>query len=133
MRLLLDTDAYSALKRGHAGVAAVVRRSEELLLSTIVAGELLYGFRNGARYGRNRAELDEFVASPFVTIVMVTMSTADRFSRIALALKARGKPIPTNDMWIAAQAMETGAELLSFDQHYQWVDGLAWTAPEARE
>ena len=132
MRLLLDTDAYSALKRGHLGVASVVRRSEEVLLSTIVAGELLYGFRHGARYARNRDELDEFVASPFVTIVMVTMATADRFGRIALALKARGKPIPTNDMWIAAQAMETGAELLSFDQHYQWVDGLAWTVPEAR-
>jgi hypothetical protein len=49
-----------------------------------------------------------------------------RFSRIATALKVRGKPIPTNDMWIAAQAMETGAELLSFDRHYQWVEGLAW-------
>jgi len=44
----------------------------------------------------------------------------------AAALKARGKPIPANDMWIAAQAMETGAELLSFDRHYEWVDGLAW-------
>ncbi|MBE3123799.1 MAG: twitching motility protein PilT, partial [Planctomycetes bacterium] len=43
-----------------------------------------------------------------------------------------GKPIPTNDMWIAAQAMETGAELLSFDRRYQWVDGLAWRDLSAR-
>ena len=126
MRALLDTDAYSALKRGSAVVVDLVRRSDEVLLSTVVAGELLYGFRAGNRFERNRDELEQFAASPFVTIVPVTMATADRFSRIAAALKARGKPIPTNDMWIAAQAMETGAELLSFDRHYEWVDGLAW-------
>ena len=126
MRVLLDTDAYSALKRAHPAVVDIIRRSDEVLLSTVVAGELLYGFRCGHRYERNRDELDEFAASPFVTVVPVTMATADRFSRIAAALKARGKPIPTNDIWIAAQAMETGAELLSFDRHYDSVDGLAW-------
>jgi tRNA(fMet)-specific endonuclease VapC len=126
MRTLLDTDAYSALKRANPVVVDLVRRSEEVLLSTVVAGELLYGFRRGNQYERNRDELDQFVASPFVTLVPVTMATADRFGRVAAALRARGKPIPTNDMWIAAQAMETGAELLSFDRHYEWVDGLAW-------
>jgi tRNA(fMet)-specific endonuclease VapC len=126
MRALIDTDAYSALKRADRAVVEIVRRSEEVLLSTVVVGELLYGFRCGDRYERNRDELDEFVASPFVTVVPVTMTTADRFSRIAAGLKARGKPIPTNDMWIAAQAMETGAELLSFDRHYEWVDGIVW-------
>jgi tRNA(fMet)-specific endonuclease VapC len=126
MRVLLDTDAYSALKRAHPAVVDIVRRSEDVLLSTVVAGELLYGFRCGNRFERNRDELEQFAASPFVTVVPVTMATADRFSRIAAALKARGKPIPTNDMWIAAQAMETGAELLSFDRHYEWVGGLAW-------
>ena len=132
MKVLLDTDAYSALKRGHPGVADVVRQSEEVLLSTVVAGELLYGFRNGNRFERNRSELDEFAASPFVTVVPVTMATADRFGRIATALKQAGRPIPTNDIWIAAKAMETGAELISFDRHYEWVDGLAWRAPESR-
>ena len=126
MRVLLDTDAYSAFKRGHAPTVALIRGSEEILLSTIVAGELLFGFRRGNSYERNLSELDEFIASPFVAIVPVTMPTADRFSRIAAGLKARGAPIPTNDMWIAAQAMETGAELASFDRHYQRVEGLAW-------
>ena len=75
MKVLLDTDTYSALKRGHPGVAGIVRQSEEVLLSTIVAGELLYGFRNGNRFERNRSELDEFAASPFVTVVPVTIET----------------------------------------------------------
>jgi tRNA(fMet)-specific endonuclease VapC len=126
MRVLLDTNAYSALKRADPAVVDLIRRSEEVLLSTVVAGELLYGFRCGSRYEWNRDELDEFVANPFVTVVPVTMATADRFSRVAAGLKARRKPIPTNDIWIAAQAMETGAELVSFDRHYEWVDGLAW-------
>ena len=63
-----------------------------------------------------------------VTVVPVTLATADRFGRVATALKQAGRPIPTNDIWIAAQAMETGAELISFDRHYEWVDGLAWRA-----
>lgn len=133
MRILLDTDAYSALKRGHVGVAALVRSAEEVLFSAVVAGELLSGFRAGARYSRNRAELEAFVDSPFVTLVPVGMTTAERFGRIAAALRARGRPIPTNDIWIAAQAMETGAELVSFDRHYEAVEGLAWTRPPDEE
>jgi len=127
VRVLLDTNAYSALKRGHDGVAALVRRSDEVLFSTVVAGELLYGFRHGTRFASNRRDLDAFLASPFVTLVPVSLATADRFSRIVLGLRAKGKPIPTNDIWIAAQAMETGGELVSFDHHFEWVDGLALT------
>jgi tRNA(fMet)-specific endonuclease VapC len=126
VRLLLDTDAYSALKRGHTVAADLVRRSDEVLLSTVVAGELLHGFRCGSRFERDRQDLDEFIASPFVKVIPVTMATADRFSRVAAALRVRGRPIPTNDIWVAAHAMETGAELLTFDRHYEAVDGLAW-------
>jgi len=126
VRLLLDTGAYSALKRGHAAAADLVRRSDEVLLSTVVAGELLYGFRAGSRFERNRQDLEAFIANPFVKVVPVTMATADRFSRIAAALRKQGTPIPANDIWVAAQAMETGAELLSFDRHYESVAGLAW-------
>ena len=128
MRILLDTNAYSALKRGHEGVAALVRRSDEVLFSTVVAGELLYGFRNGPRLAHNRRDLDAFLDSPFVTLVPVSLVTADRFSRVAQGLKAKGTPIPTNDIWIAAQAMETGADLASLDRHFEYVDGLALAA-----
>ena len=112
--------------RGHAGIADRVRRAEHILLSTIVAGELLFGFRAGGRLAKNLAELQAFLDNPYVDLVPVTYTTADRFGRVAAALRAKGRPIPTNDMWIAAHAMETGAELLSFDQHFEAVDGLAW-------
>jgi len=126
MRILLDTNAYSALMRGHEEVADRVRRAERIVLSSVVAGELLLGFRLGTRRKKNMAELDAFLDSPYVSLVPVTLTTADRFARIAAALRAKGRPIPTNDIWIAAHAMETGAELLSFDDHFESIDGLAW-------
>lgn len=129
MKILLDTSAYSALMRGHSGVADRVRRAEQVLLSAVVAGELLYGFRLGTRAKKNLAQLEGFLDNPYVSLVPVTFSTADRFGRIAAALRAKGRPIPTNDVWIAAHAMETGAELLSFDQHFGAIDGLLWTEP----
>jgi tRNA(fMet)-specific endonuclease VapC len=128
MRILLDTNAYSALLRGHDEVADRVRRAEGVVLSTVVAGELLLGFRLGGRLKKNMAELDAFLENPYVSLVPVTLTTADRFARIAAALRVKGRPIPTNDIWVAAHAMETGAELLSFDAHFGAIDGLAWVA-----
>lgn len=126
MTILLDTNAYSALLRGHDEVADRVRRAERVVFSTVVAGELLLGFRLGTRLKKNMAELDAFLENPYVSLVPVTLTTADRFARIAATLRAKGRPIPTNDIWIAAHAMEAGAELLSFDAHFGAIDGLAW-------
>jgi predicted nucleic acid-binding protein len=128
MRILLDTSAYSALMRGHDEVVDRARRAERIVLSAVVAGELLLGFRAGTRLKKNMAELDAFLDNPYVILAPVTLTTADRFARIAVALRAKGRPIPTNDVWIAAHAMETGAELLSFDAHFGAIDGLAWVA-----
>jgi len=128
MSILLDTSAYSAMMRGHKEVTDRVRRAERVILSAVVAGELLLGFRLGARPKKNLAELEAFLDNPYVSLMPVTPTTADRFARIAAALRARGRPIPTNDIWIAAHAMETGAELLSFDAHFEAIDGLAWVA-----
>ena len=126
MKVLLDTNAYAALKRGVDAVIGQVTRAETVLLSTVVAGELLAGFRQGTRLRKNLDELEAFLDNPHVTVVPVTLATADRFGRIAASLRAKGRPIPTNDIWIAAHAMETGAQLLSFDTHFGEVDGLAW-------
>ncbi|MBW2734838.1 MAG: type II toxin-antitoxin system VapC family toxin [Deltaproteobacteria bacterium] len=130
MSVLLDTNAYSALKRGHAPLATLVRRSPELLVSSVVLGELLYGFRHGSQQERNMKELRAFLASTYVRVLSITPLTADRYSRVALALRLKGTPIPTNDIWIAAHAMETGTELVSFDAHFSHVDGLVLTKLE---
>lgn len=126
MSILLDTSAYSAFKRADERVVALVRRSEEIVFSPVVGGELLAGFRRGSRFERNRDELLEFVDHPRVRLVPLTLTTADRYGRIYRSLREKGTPIPTNDLWVAAQAMETGAELVALDRHFAAIEGLAW-------
>ena len=127
MKVLLDSSAYSNLKRGHHRIADIVRNSEAVLLPLVVIGELLYGFRNGSRPDRNARELHAFLDNPHVSIATMSLTTADRYARITAALRAKGRPIPTNDIWVAAHTMETGADLVSYDRHFDRVDGLAWT------
>lgn len=126
-RLMLDTNAYSAMVRGSEAVAARVRGSERVLLSSVVVGELLYGFAAGTRGESNRARLRSLLDHPAVSVVAVTMDTAERFALVMLGLRRKGTPIPTNDAWIAAHALEYGAELLSADRHFEHVDGLFWS------
>lgn len=125
MKILLDTNAYSAFKRDDERILDIVRQCERIVFSPIVGGELLAGFRWGQRFERNRKELVAFLAHPRVRLVPVTLTTADRYGRIYRMLRAKGTPIPTNDMWVAAQALETGAELVSLDGHFSVIDGLA--------
>ena len=126
MKRLLDTNAYVALKRDHEATADLVRSSSELVFSMVVIGELLFGFRNGTRFDRNVKELDDFLENARVSVLGVTRTTADRFGRIAAGLRRAGTPILSNDIWIAAHAFESGAELVSFDEHFEAVEGLVW-------
>ena len=126
MRVLLDSNAYSQLMLGREQVSRIVRDAEEVLLPAVVLGELLYGFRHGSRYERNAQDMRAFLDNPYVSLVPVGATTADRYSRIAASLRAKGRRIPTNGLWIAAHAMETGADLVSAARHFEHVDGIAW-------
>ena len=131
MRILLDSNAYSAFMRGNQEVRDLIQDAEEVLFSAIVVGEQLFGFRQGAHYERNIEEFRSFLERPYVSFVPVGPDTADHYSRIMAALRAKGRPIPTNDVWIAAHAMETGADLVSADAHFEHVDGIAWISVAA--
>jgi predicted nucleic acid-binding protein len=133
MKVLLDTNAYIAIVRGDPAVAAIIRGSEDVHVSMIVLGELLHGFRSGNRYQANLDMLTAFIARPWVTLEAVTRTTADRYARIATALRRKDTPLPTNDIWIAAHALQLGADLVSFDRHFGAVDGLVWVDPAGEE
>jgi len=96
-------------------------------LSVVVVGELEAGFRLGSRYDENVATLGEFLKEPFVRIQAVTPSIARRYGVIFSALRRAGTPIPVNDIWIAATAMETGGHLVAFDTDFARVEGLAYS------
>ena len=94
MRILLDSNAYSRLMRGDPQTAGVVRDATGILMSAVVIGELLYGFRSGSRFERNAADLRSFLNNPYVSFVPVGPVTADRYSRIAAALRGQGQSHP---------------------------------------
>ena len=130
MRVLLDTNAWSAMQEGDPAVERLVRRSEGVVMSAIVVGELLYGFRSGNRFRRNLEFLEDFLAEPQITFLPVTRATCERFGIVASALRRAGKPLPSNDVWIAAHAIESGATLVSYDSDFGVVDGLDWVRPK---
>lgn len=116
--ILLDTSAYSAFMRGHAALKLALQDADRIALTPIVLGELGAGFRAGARQKKNEAELHRFLASPRVHVVAVDPDTAERYAVILHGLRRAGTPIPTNDIWIAASAMQHGLRILTTDVHY---------------
>ena len=121
---MLDTNAYTAFMLGVAEVIDVVAHAEKLFLNSIVLGELLGGFAAGTREPKNRAELARFLDSPRVELLPLTAQTADSYALIYVGLRRKGLPIPTNDLWTAASALEHGAALLTRDAHFSRIDGL---------
>lgn len=118
-RVLLDTSAYSAFKRGHPAILARLGEANQVALNTIVLGELHAGFRRGVQRRRNEEELEAFLASPRVSVLGLDEETADRYATILEALRKAGAPIPTNDVWIASTAMQHGLSVLTTDAHFR--------------
>ncbi len=123
-KVLLDTNAYAALLRGDEKVLSVISRAETIYMSAIVLGELFSGFRGGNRLVENRKILERFLNRPHVALLPVGMETADVFGSIKQQLKEQGTPIPINDVWIAAHALEMGAKVVTYDTHFKQVAGL---------
>ena len=118
-RLMLDTTAYSAFKRGDPEVVAAVREADAIHLPVVALGEIRAGFESGSRREENLRELREFLGATRVSVLPVGDETAVRYAAIYGALRARGRPVPTNDMWIAASAMEHGVPLLTSDARFR--------------
>ena len=121
-RLMIDTNAYSALMSGHADVIALLNNAMEVLVPIVVLGELHDGFRGGAKMAKNLKTLKSFLAKPSVKVVDATQATAERYGEIKNALSRSGHPVPINDIWIAAQSLERSAEVLTFDHHFRFME-----------
>lgn len=122
--ILLDTNAYTAYKRADAAILEIIQSVEVIGISPIVLGELFFGFDGGNKSKQNRQELQQFLESPRVILYSITSDTAHFYSQIHSSLKRRGKPIPTNDIWIAALALEHGSVVCTYDKHFNEIEGL---------
>lgn len=117
-RVLLDTSGYSAFMRGDGKVREILQTVESIYLNPIVLGELRTGFLRGRARQKNEDWLRRFLASSRVSIIPVDDETAERYAVILDGLWAAGTPIPTNDIWIAASAMEYGLKVVTTDAHF---------------
>lgn len=120
-RVLLDTSAYCAAERGNEPLAEAIRRASEVVLTPVVLGELRAGFMSGLRRNENEKKLALFLDLSRVTVVPMGEETAHCYAVIKTALKKAGTPIPINDVWIAASAMQYGLTVVTTDKNFERV------------
>lgn len=120
--MILDTNALSAWADGNPACRTAFIEASRLVVPVIVLGEYQYGIRQS----RHRARYEEWLARnlPLAEVLAVTSVTASHYADLRLYLKAKGTPIPANDLWIAAQAVELQLPLLSNDSHFDFIPGL---------
>jgi tRNA(fMet)-specific endonuclease VapC len=132
-RVLLDTSAYSAFMRGDPTVKEMLQTVDAIYVNAVVLGELRAGFLRGRMQPKNEARLRQLLASPRVSAVTIDEETAERYAVILNALWNVRTPIPTNDIWIAASAMQYGLVVITTDAHFlKNPQILVWHSPPSR-
>jgi tRNA(fMet)-specific endonuclease VapC len=124
VKLMLDTSAYAGLMKGDTSVVRVLSHSSSVFVPAIVLGELQSGFRRGTRYAENAELLERFLSKPSVRIAPISHETAVHYGQLDQFLREKGRPIPRNDVWIAASALENGCRLLTLDAHFREIPVL---------
>jgi tRNA(fMet)-specific endonuclease VapC len=122
MALIFDTNALSAFADGDTKLRKAVEDHVDLVLPIIVLGEYLFGIR----HSRWRARYETWLRGTLRLFVVLELGagTAERYAEIRSELKTAGRPIPTNDLWVAALTREHGHALLTRDAHFEAVRGL---------
>ncbi len=121
-RYLFDTNVVIALFDGKTTIEEATAKAREIFLPSIVVGELYYGAFSSQQVADNQTRLEHFVDS--VTVLPCDEETALHFGRIKNGLRAKGRPIPDNDLWIAAIAQQHGLTLVTRDEHFHQVKNL---------
>jgi tRNA(fMet)-specific endonuclease VapC len=120
--MIIDTNALSAMADDHPDVVAILARSDQIAIPAIVLGEYKYGIAQS----RHRSAYENWLTKLLRDCVVfdVNQSTANRYAEIAVELKCAGKPVPANDLWIAALCRQHSLPLLSRDRHFDFVAGM---------
>lgn len=125
MKLLLDTNRLSDALALVEGVLDELETAESIYVPVVALGEIRAGFLLGRRAKENETRLAWFLSQPGVSVLGIDGPVSHRYAEILRTLRSRGKPIPTNDLWIAALAVEHGLVLYTRDAHFEHVSGLA--------
>jgi predicted nucleic acid-binding protein len=123
--VILDTNALSAFADGDADVGNVLRRQSRAAIPVIVLGEFRYGIAGSRHRSTYETWLDAHLSA--FQVLPVTDETAVAYAALRVRLRRAGKPIPANDAWIAALALQHSLPVLSRDRHFDGVPGLQRT------
>ena len=124
MKILLDTNAYSDWRR-NGRWNEFVSTASEVLVPAIVLGELRYGFIGSALADENERKLADFLGHSVVRLVEVGDSTSRAYAVLKHFLRRAGTPVPENDIWIAALAVEHMAKIVTADAHFDLLPQVA--------
>lgn len=124
MRVALDTNRLTDLFQGDTALAQQLGVCEEVWIPLVVLAEIKAGFYGGAQRHRNEALLQRLLAKSTVGVLLPGRETAEHYARLFVQLKRAGTPIPDNDLWIAALALEHDLVLITRDQHFERVPQL---------
>jgi tRNA(fMet)-specific endonuclease VapC len=119
--MIVDTNALSAAADDDPAVIAILARAEQMAIPVIVLGEYRYGIAQS----RNRAGYENWLTGLLHDCIVLDVNepTTHHYAEITIELKRKGKPIPTNDLWIAALCRQHALPLLSRDRHFDLVAG----------
>ena len=120
--MILDTNALSAVAEGNTGIMPILANAQELALPVVVIGEYRYGIARSRHRAKYRRWLDSLIAD--CTVLDIIEETTHHYAAVNIELREAGKPIPTNDLWIAALCRQHALPLLSRDRHFDAVSGL---------
>jgi predicted nucleic acid-binding protein len=123
-KILIDTNAYARFKFNDPEVCQIIQHADIVSLNPIILGELLGGFARGSKEQLNRKELGDFLSVSRVHVYPIEINTSKYYAQIYAELRKKGCPVPTNDMWIAATALEHGLTLCTYDKHFTHIDNL---------
>lgn len=118
----VDSNAYVALCNGDVRAASVIGSFPTICLPVVVLAELLYGAGVSARAAQNRRRVEEFAAK--CDLLEVTRKVGEQYAGTRMHLRAAGRPIPDNDLWIAAACLVAGVPLITRDGHFSHVPTL---------
>jgi len=124
MRVAIDTNRLTDLLRGDARLAERLGACDEVWVPLMVLGEIKAGFHGGTQRHRNEALLQRFLAKATVSVLLPGRETAEHYARIFVQLKRAGTPVPDNDLWIAALALEHDLTLITRDRHFERIAQL---------
>ena len=123
-RIIIDTNFYAAFKRNDTEAVDLLKRVEYIGINAVILGELFAGFRCGNKERQNRTELDQFLDSARVYTITLDDETSEYYAQVFSELRQKGRPIPSNDLWLAASALQHGLALATYDEHFSNISGL---------